>query len=369
MMRTVCEKNMCTGCMVCIEKCKENAITIVDDLRAYNAVINESICISCGACERICPSVFPTEKQRPIVWCQGWAEQTIRENSSSGGAASAIIKWFIENGGYVVACLFDKGEFIFRLTNNLNEAKKFAGSKYVKSNPENIYRAVDEKLKDGGRVLFIGLPCQVAALKKIVKRNENLYTIDLICHGTPSPKLLDMFLKEKHVDIKNLNKISFREKNSFGLRVDIRKLSPTGLRDMYTHAFLRGLDYTENCYSCLYAELNRVSDITLGDSWGSEMEKDEQAKGISLILCQTTKGKDLIVQSRLTTEVVDIEKAIQANQQLNQPTKLHKNREAFFKYIDRGFHAAIRWCNPKFYYKKKLKAILVTLRLMKGNEN
>lgn len=119
------------------------------------------------------------------------------ENSSSGGVASAIIKQFVKNGGYVAACLFDKGEFVFQLTNDLNETEMFAGSKYVKSNPVNIYGTVEEKLNAGERVLFIGLPCQVAAVKKSTGNPGNLYTIDLICHGTPSPKLLDMFLKRE----------------------------------------------------------------------------------------------------------------------------------------------------------------------------
>lgn len=369
MMRTVCEKDLCTGCMACAGVCKEHAIAITDGLRAYNAVIDESLCTDCGACKRICPNVTPVQKRRPIEWRQGWAECEIRGRSSSGGAASAMIRAFIEHGGYVAACLFEQGEFVFRLTNSAEETKRFAGSKYVKSNPKKIYGEIDEKLKAGERVLFIGLPCQVAALKNRIRREEKLYTIDLICHGTPSPRLLSMFLREKGVDIETLEEVKFREKTSFGLWIGAKKLMPAGLRDMYTHAFLAGLDYTEGCYACRYAELNRVSDVTLGDSWGSELEKDEQAKGISLILCQTEKGKELVSQSGILTKAVDIEKAVRANGQLNHPTARHEKRDTFFKHINRGFHAAMRKCNPKFYYKKKLKAILVALRLMEGNEN
>lgn len=368
-MKTVCKENMCAGCMACVEVCKEKAITVVDTLYAYNAVIKEDVCINCGACERVCPNVSPVEKRKPIVWYQGWAGREIRENSSSGGAASAIIKWFIENGGYVAACIFDRGEFVFRITNNPNEAKMFAGSKYVKSNPKNIYEAVEKKLKNGERVLFVGLPCQVAAMKKYTKKTQNLYTIDLICHGTPSPKLLDTFLQEEHVDMRKLHTISFRKNTSFGLRSGADKLVRSGAYDMYTHAFLIGLDYTENCYWCPYAEWNRVSDVTLGDSWGSKLEKEEQEKGISLILCQTEKGEELISQSGIMTKEVDIERAVRSNQQLNKPMEEHKRRKTFFKYINKGFHTAIRKCEPKLYYKKKLKAILITLRLMKDNGN
>ena len=118
-------------------------------------------------CEKVCPNNNPVDKVQPQKWYQGWVCKT-REQSSSGGAAAGLTQNFIQNGGYVAACLFKDGEFVFDITNDLDYARKFAGSKYVKSNPKNIYSKIHERLKQGDRVLFIGLPCQVAALNNYI---------------------------------------------------------------------------------------------------------------------------------------------------------------------------------------------------------
>ena len=164
-MRTVCKQDLCTGCMACVGKCKKEAISIQDNVSAYNAVIDESKCVSCGACERVCPNNHKVNLNEPIYWKEGWAPDNIRSKASSGGAASAMMEYFVNDGGYVAACLFSNGEFVFDITNKKEELVHFVGSKYVKSNPVGIYDKVIEKLKNGNSVLFIGLPCQVAAVK------------------------------------------------------------------------------------------------------------------------------------------------------------------------------------------------------------
>lgn len=113
-MKTVCAKDMCAGCMACINMCKKSAITIVDDYKTYNAVIDEVKCVNCGLCEKICPNVKCVEQVNPIFWKEGWAlNPEIRSNASSGGIASSIIYSFIKNGGYVASCMLNKGEFVF----------------------------------------------------------------------------------------------------------------------------------------------------------------------------------------------------------------------------------------------------------------
>ena len=375
-MRTVCRENSCTGCMACIGKCKKNAIAIKDSMVAYNAVIDEDKCVNWGMCEKVCPNNQAVEKRKPIDWKEGWAPENIRGCASSGGAASAMMKYFVENGGYVAANLFKQGEFVFEITNRAGELINFAGSKYVKSNPLGIYAKVIKKLKSGGKVLFIGLPCQVAAVKNSIailptEIRDNLYTVDLICHGSPSPRVLNMALEEKGIDIKKLTKIRFRNKTNFGLSSQdggqgYKTLTPEGVQDMYTYAFLTSLDYTENCYSCQYATIERVSDVTIGDSWGSDLPQEEQGKGISLLLCQTDKGKELVKNSGMQLKEVDVDKAIEANHQLRHPSIAPDTREAFFASLDKGFYKSISKCAPKVYYKQKAKEILIKLKIIRG---
>ena len=336
-MKTVCAKDMCAGCMACINMCKKSAITIVDDYKTYNAVIDEVKCVNCGLCEKICPNVKCVEQVNPIFWKEGWAlNPEIRSNASSGGIASSIIYSFIRNGGYVASCMLNKGEFVFELTNSTQRAEQFVGSKYVKSNPKTIYIDIERKLQEGKKVLFVGLPCQVAALKNFSRNQDNLYTVDLICHGSPSPELLKMYLKEKSVDIEELEGLNFREKTSFGLRSVGKNNGFPRIVDMYTYAFLKSIDYTENCYSCRYASQSRVSDISLGDSWGSELSEEEKKKGISLVLCQTKKGEELLKKSNVELFDADITRAIQLNHQLEYPSRIPSSRMFFFENLEKG---------------------------------
>lgn len=358
-MKTVCELNMCNGCMACVEKCHRNAITIKDDLKYYNALIDTKKCVDCGLCTKVCPRENDNDMSKPKWWYQGWADSEIREHASSGGAASAIIRAFIKNGGYVASCLFDSGKFVFEVTNEMAVARKFAGSKYVKSNPEKIYGKIQSLLKANQKVLFIGLPCQVAAVNQFIKDKTNLVTADLICHGTPSPYLLKKCLQEYGHDINTLTDINFRIKSLYELNRDGKPIAAFHTMDNYLIAFLHSYDYTENCYSCKFATLDRVSDITLGDSWGTELS-GEVKNGVSLILCQSEKGKELIESAGLNLLDVDINNAISHNKQLNKPSKCSKSRDQFFENYNRynNFGKALVKTAPGIVAKEKVKSIV-----------
>lgn len=358
-MKTVCELNMCNGCMACVEKCHRNAITIKDDLKYYNALVDTKKCVDCGLCTKVCPRENDNDMSKPKWWYQGWADSEIREHASSGGAASAIIRTFIKNGGYVASCLFDSGKFVFEVTNEMAVARKFAGSKYVKSNPEKIYGKIQSLLKANQKVLFIGLPCQVAAVNQFIKDKTNLVTADLICHGTPSPYLLKKCLQEYGHDINTLTDINFRIKSLYELNRDGKPIAAFHTMDNYLIAFLHSYDYTENCYSCKFATLDRVSDITLGDSWGTELS-GEVKNGVSLILCQSEKGKELIESAGLNLLDVDINNAISHNEQLNKPSKCSKSRDQFFENYNRynNFGKALVKTAPGIVAKEKVKSIV-----------
>ena len=358
-MKTVCELNMCNGCMACVEKCHRNAITIKDDLKYYNALIDTKKCVDCGLCTKVCPRENDNDMSKPKWWYQGWADSEIREHASSGGVASAIIRAFIKHGGYVASCLFDSGKFVFEVTNEMAVARKFAGSKYVKSNPETIYGKIQSLLKENQKVLFIGLPCQVAAVNQFIKDKTNLVTADLICHGTPSPYLLKKCLQEYGHDINTLTDINFRIKSLYELNRDGKPIAAFHTMDNYLIAFLHSYDYTENCYSCKFATLDRVSDITLGDSWGTELS-GEVKNGVSLILCQSEKGKELIESAGLNLLDVDINNAISHNEQLNKPSKCSKSRDQFFENYNRynNFGKALVKTAPGIVAKEKVKSIV-----------
>jgi len=367
-MKTVCENDKCTGCMACIDKCPKNAIIIKDTMVAYNAVINENKCISCGLCEKICQNNAVLKRLEPQVWYQGWCSGEKRRcEGSSGGAAMALAAAFIQKGGKVASCMFYQGEFIFKLVSEEKDLVDFAGSKYVKSNPSGIYTIIKEELKKKVNVLFIGLPCQVAAVKQYVGDNlaeAYLTTIDLICHGTPSPKMLEKFLSQYNVEAKRLDNIKFRTKGNFQISDNGKALSNLKCSDAYMISFLSGLSYTDNCYSCAYANIKRISDITLGDSWGTELSSDEWNKGISLILCQTNKGIDLLKTANMELKKVDLNNAIAHNHQLKKPSIAPIGRRVFFENLHKGmsFNLAVFKALPKECISQNIRGILKKIK-------
>ena len=362
----VCKENMCTACKACVDKCPKDAITIVDTLRAYNAMIDQNLCVNCGACYRVCQVNDPLQKKEPIQWNQGWAKlENVRKNSASGGLVAALMTTFVESGGAVCSCAFEKGRFGFQFAEKADDIQKFIGSKYVKSDPQGIYKQVAKRLLENQRVLFVGLPCQVAGLKKFLGKNsDSLYTIDLICHGTPSPQILEMFLEEKGLSLKQFQDIRFRRKIKFKLYSGMKPILPDPVTDGYSFAFTQCLDYVEACYDCAYATKERISDLTLGDSWGSDL-KEEEPKGISLVLCQTDKGKELLERAKVDLLDVNVSIAMENNHQLRHPSIAPTQRELFFKMLEqKGFDKAIAKCYPHFYYRQTIKSILVKMKLL-----
>lgn len=375
-MKTVCDLNMCTGCSACVEVCPKMAVSMRDTIKELNAIIDEDKCIQCRTCEKVCQQISPVELKKPMTWYQGWtSDAQSRSKSSSGGFAYHLMYRFVREGGTVCACSFSAGDFTYEFASGEDDLEVFRGSKYVKSNPKNVYTRIKSLLQSGNKVLFIGLPCHVAAVRRFAgeKYNDILYTVDLICHGSPSIKILSGFLDEKGFPINNLSNIAFRQKNKFRIITEVNdcekeiSFTPQGVRDRYTIGFLNGLFYTENCYHCRYAGINRVSDITLGDSWGSELEgNDEGTKGISLALCQTEKGEDLLKRSGLNLMPVDIDKAINANHNLREPSKMPEERVKFFSLIESGtaVNSAILKCYPQTCIRQDVKSILTKLHML-----
>lgn len=362
---TVCEPGMCTGCMACVDRCPKSAIRIVDRLESYDAIIDGSDCIECGACHRLCRQKNSSELTKPIVWRQGWSRDEQREKSSSGGVASAIAKAFVRTGGIVCACAGSQRSYRFATYRNEYSLEEIAGSKYVKSNPSGSYKEVRSALIAGNDVLFIGLPCQVTSMRAFVgeRLGARLYTIDLICHGTPSPQILSRFLDGQGYSAPEVQSVSFRNKGSYayGLSIDGKRIRHRGSVDAYTAAFLRGYSYTRSCYSCKYARLERGSDLTLGDSWGSDLPAEAQEKGVSLCLCQNDKGLELLQMAELQLFNVDLNQAVENNGQLSAPYNMPNKRSSFFKEIERGHSVnyALFVCLPTYSIKQYVKNLLL----------
>ena len=375
-MPTVCEKNMCAGCYACVSTCTKSAITIKDEVTKYNAYIDLSKCVQCDKCKKMCPNNNPIQLREAIEIKQGWINSSLRESATSGGIATALSEQFIINGGWVCGCIFKEGKFRFAITNRREDLFLFQGSKYVKSNPLDIYKEIEKKISNKEKVLFIGLPCQCAAIKNLIgEKGTLLYTVDLICHGTPSPKLLSSFLRDKKIDIDKVQDIKFRSNNKFCLQVDNKLFQKKGIMDRYTMAYLNKVMYTDNCYKCRYASTLRGTDITLGDSWGNNLDITERKNGVSLIFVQTQKGQDLLdtISESATLLKVDSKKAIDNNEQLRKPCECPSERDDFFREIINGnsFSNTVYKMYKKQCFQEEIEGTIKILikDLLKRKEN
>ncbi|MCM1140842.1 MAG: Coenzyme F420 hydrogenase/dehydrogenase, beta subunit C-terminal domain [Muribaculum sp.] len=337
----------CCGCMACLKSCPVDAIYISHDSKDNDyATVDLNKCIGCNKCEKVCPVINPVLFHQPQdIYAAISTNESVILHSSSGGAAYLIASKFIDTGGVVYGC---KSSSLTNIEHVRIEEKSAVnnlfGSKYVKSDITLALPLILEDLKKGKPVLFIGTPCQVAAVIKFTGHHDNLYTIDLVCHGEPSIGFLKRYAHEVLGAKYNEDIIvKFRQKNpkiQFGTWFfDTSNGKPIKSQPFpkspYMAAFFAGLNYRENCHYCKYAKPERVADMTLGDFWGLKSTKLDEQNGVSLIICSTKKGRSLfeMIKSMIILERHTIEEATKGNANLSAPFKRPYNKDAFYELL------------------------------------
>lgn len=341
----------CTGCGACYNKCPKNAIKTEKDCEGFShPVIDETLCINCSACLNVCPVNQP-QYMNESPKCYGlMADDSLRENSSSGGAFILLANEVIAKQGVVCGAAYSEDCYTINhiAVQTYDELKKLQGSKYVQSNTGNIYTQVKDFLDAGRTVLFSGTPCQVAGLKSFLKNDyKNLFTIDIVCHGVPSPALYEQFIREeeeKHHS--KAKRVSFRDKTIDGWGVatsiefengDVYKAKRNDCP--YMKVFLNLGSLRKCCGNCQFAKLPRQGDITLGDFWGIGNYSKElnDGKGTSVILCNNEKGEYLlesIKNKALICKEMPLEYAIKHNAQIKYSSVHHSRRNRFYNLIN-----------------------------------
>lgn len=356
----ICPSDDCTGCFACMNKCPKQAIHCVTDaLGRTLPQIDPKSCVHCGLCKKACPQVNPVELRESMAcYAAQRPNESIRKKSASGGIGAVLTEQFICSGGVVYgAAVRNGGEVAHMRADTLQQAGKFRNSKYVQSYIGGSYADVLQQLKEGKKVLFTGTPCQIAGLRSFLgKEYENLYCVDIICHGVPPMQYLKQYMKSVIGD-KEVDTLTFRGGDKdYHLNIGYQdKLiySRKQYRDYYYYAFYRGLIHRENCYYCPYTKSARCSDMTMGDFWGLQRNtlKTEQTGNISVVLINTEKGRELIqlIQDQIVWELREISEAVQGNAQLHRPSVQHKKRKMFVQayYNTENFTQSVKFVNLK----------------------
>lgn len=357
-MTEVCDKKFCTGCSACFNICPKSAIFMVeDDLGFIYPEIDSTICVDCGLCSQICPANNKLKFSTPQnVYAAINKNEYDYHTATSGGIATLLARDFIEKGGSVYGAAFSEQSFNFKHIRAENDAdiEKIKGSKYVQSDILDVFSQIKQDLDNDLYVLFVGTPCQVAGIKNYLKKDySKLLVCDLVCHGTPSQKMLKEHL-ENYVNLQDVKKISFRDKQGYYLTAyEIEDIiyRKRNFNDVFYLGFLKSLFCRESCYSCKYAQPKRFSDITLGDFWGFDAQKGEfsapTSNGLSLILINTEKGNSYFegIKNDLIYLERTLEEAVAGNRQLRHASVKHKNYEKFKKYYSiLSFEKAAKKC-------------------------
>ena len=358
---------------------------IEDDYGNIYPNIDSIKCINCGLCKKVCPQLnnktqFKSSKKAYAMYC---IDQEKRSKSSSGGAATLFYEFILDKKGVVYGAsnLFGKENFGFVKITDKKDLYKVKGSKYVHCYTNNIYKDVKTELENKKKVLFIGTPCQVDGLKcYLMKEYENLFCIDIICHGVPSQKLLFDELDNLNIKKESVNYIIFRDDKRFTFKVIDNEnnilIDKPSNQICYYNNFLEGNIYRDNCYNCKYAKRERISDITIGDFWGlnhNSIVYDDEKKGISLILQNTEKGLFLIesIKNKSVIEERPLEESYKENGQLNHPMSKNKKYEIYKKYYPQlGYKET---CKKMISFKDKVKKIIksrsIIYKIYKKNNN
>ena len=284
------------------------------------------------------------------------ASNRMREKSSSGGMFGLLAKSMIAKGGYVAGAVYDAGfQSVKHIVSRNNEdVAAMHGSKYLQSNVTDTIDKVRELLSAGTEVLFTGTPCQCAAIKKITGNPENLYTVDIICHGVPSNKMWQGFLNEvaphQTIDMVNMReKLDGSWNGKLLLKLKSGKKMLFNTDSGYLAAFLSDIGLRESCYRCQYANTRRVGDLTIGDFWGVDALKQPElndGKGTSIVMVNTQKGKGLMNeinrQCKLCKEV-PLRAATAGNVVLTRPNNRPLGRNIFYSVLEEsGFSTAFK---------------------------
>lgn len=357
----------CCGCAACMDKCPVRAISMHYDNNLNRVpIVDDDICISCGQCVKVCPGCNETSVRvggKYTVYLATYKNGEIEKHSSSGGLFAALAQEILNQGGavYGASMLYKDGRLQCQhiRIDNTRDLHLLQGSKYVQSRTDGIYKQIKEDLKEGKIVLFSGTSCQVASLKRFVGENENLYTIDLVCHGVPKDQLFKDYIDycEKRYKCKIVD-VSFRSKGIVWHKKEfkhvltlscnkggtIKKKVLVVPKSSYYSLFMTRAGYRSSCYSCIYASTDKPADITLGDYTLTATESKNYHlplnRTYSTIIVHNKLGQHLLesIKDNLIISEASSEEVIAKHGNLNHPSVMSSEGEKLYAaYLEGGY--------------------------------
>ena len=382
----------CCGCTACATACPRGCITMEKDAEGFLYPRVDTIrCTDCGLCQKVCPmDKGMSPEAMPLDSYVGRDKRAgVLGRGTSGGIYTAIMEYVLGLGGVVYGAVTGEDRVVRHVRVESPTDGNFAkipGSKYVRSDIVGIYALVKEDLAAGRTVVFSGTPCQVVGLKTCVgNKNANLYTVDVVCRGTPSPLLLERYVEWQEQKYgSRIRSVRFRNK-TYGYHSGTMKLEFENGRtyygsarvDLFLRSFFSDLCSRPSCYDCRFKQARHVSDLTLFDAWhaaklNAAVRDDD--RGYTNIFVQSERGRALLEAVRHTMELYETD----AGQTIaldgvmvRSSVRWNDKREVFFlglmdepldRHCKKFFH--ITWKDrlieraKRIYYFRKMRAAL-----------
>lgn len=380
------EKINCCGCGVCANVCSKHSITMQSDQEGFlYPVVDKNTCIECGLCVKKCPLTnnhYQTNMPPNALIVQT-KDRTMLQDCTSGGFFSTLAQWVITQGGIVYGVKYnDSMNPIHDKANTIEGIKAFRGSKYVQSITGNIYQQVKEDLKNYPWVCFSGTPCQVAGLNTYLgKEYSNLISVDIVCHGVPSPKLWNKYKSfheaKQHANIINAQ---FRGKKYGYLHCTMQLDFENGkskniftMDDYFLAAFFSEICSRPSCHQCHFKYEQRKCDFTLFDCWDvASYPEFTSQNGATNVFLQSKKGRDIFNQLRnqLDYRPIEMEEAIRKDgSMIRKSTTPNHYRTDFFTHIDNVSLPKLRSryypLNKKIWFRSRVRDLLMVFGLYK----
>lgn len=342
-MITVLDKRECCGCGACAQRCPHQCITMREDDEGFlYPYINHSLCKDCGLCNSVCPVLLQDKPLTPIkVYAARNKDIQEQMQSSSGGIFVHMAKNILRCGGVVFGAKYNsQWEVEHGYIEDITEIPVLMRSKYVQSRIGNAYKEVECFLKQGRKVLFVGVPCQVSGLKRFLRKEYgNLYLVDIICHGVPSPAVWRGYIKET-VNTEELVDVNFRDKKGFSWQKygmtfihSNSKEGSTAKNNLFFKGYLHNLFLRPSCYSCPSKSSRSHADITIGDFWGVKKISRSlfDKKGVSMIILNSMHGLDILDNTQLIISETPIDTSLSLNPSYSTCPVSPTQRDSFFE--------------------------------------
>lgn len=373
----------CTGCSACYAVCPKRAIEIIQDKEGfYKPTIDKESCVNCGACYTKCPieedhcdKLLHQHSKRAFAVKSKSKELQLK--CTSGGFFTTLAKAWVQAGGVVYGAAYDNKFKVKHIrVESAEEVSRLSESKYAQSQMGNLFLFVKKDLQMGNNVLFSGTACQIAGIRSFLGRDyDNLFCIDVICHGVPSPAIWNYYIEKFQHEKGGVIYVRHRGKYEDGWSY-LKQFFEAQMEDgtvfrenvwenTYMRGFLKDIYLNNACHTCKFknSEVRRVSDLTIADYWGCENEEKKffDPNGVSLVITNTPKGQALLENSEALYEIKEtcLENALKYNVAALKPFRKPYARVYFYRKWKKEetleeFNALIKKCEGKLDVEKKI---------------